>query len=103
MNYFMSAKVLNSFDCQADKGSYLDDLSSLGRKLYLNFKRQAKQMYYICTVPIRIVGYESAGNSAMQTTSKFISNYVKTFHILCPIHILYSKQAIFDMNFERGI
>lgn len=73
---------------------HLDNLSSLWRKLHLNFKRQAKQTYYICTVPIRIVGYESAEKSAIQATFKSLSNCVK-IHILCCIHIFYSKETFF--------
>ena len=63
-------------------------------------------MYYICTVPIRIAGYESAGKNAIQATSKSMSNCVKILCISCPIHIFYSEddffffeEDFFDMNF----
>ena len=71
--------------------------------MHLNCKRQAKQTYYICTLPIRIGGYESAGKNAVQATSKSMSNCVKIPHISCPIHIFYSKETFFEVNFMRKL
>lgn len=62
----------------ADNGSCTLTILAVWREsCSLIFKRRAKQMYYICMTPIRLVDYESSWKNATHTASKPMSNCVK--------------------------